>query len=189
MDVVILSSVKNVDGGLVRSVDINYICRSFICIIVSFMFSCFYEYELRDFACIRFTSHPLCYTVHSSILPFLLLFHSPSLPFIYFYHFTILPFYRFSILPFLLPFYPFLILIIILLTLMCRPDTWQFANQDEMDPDKSCYVRCSAVDAAEGTLTYYFLHVVFICIIVCIIVMSNDEILHRIVLHYIIFPD
>jgi hypothetical protein len=55
-----------------------------------------------------------------------------------------------------------LILILIFLTLMCRPDTWQFANQDEMDPDKSCYVRCSAVDAAEGTLTTYF--VVFICI-------------------------
>ena len=72
---------------------------------------------------------------------------------------------------------------------MCRPDTWQFANQDEMDPDKSCYVRCSAVDAAEGTLTYYFLHVVLICIIVCIIIMLYDEMLHRIVVHSTIFLD
>ena len=32
-----------------------------------------------------------------------------------------------------------------------RPDTWQFSNKEEMDPDNSCYVRCSATDHYKGT--------------------------------------
>ena len=31
-----------------------------------------------------------------------------------------------------------------------RPDTWQFSNKEEMDPDKSCYVRCTASEYQKG---------------------------------------
>jgi hypothetical protein len=31
-----------------------------------------------------------------------------------------------------------------------RPDTWQFSNEEEMDPDKSCFVRCSSTDMYRG---------------------------------------
>ena len=81
MDVVILSTVKNVDGGLVRCmlIDIYCFCHSYSFINVSFTFSCFYEFT--DVACIHFTSHPLCSTAHSSILSFLLLYHSIILTF------------------------------------------------------------------------------------------------------------
>jgi hypothetical protein len=41
-----------------------------------------------------------------------------------------------------------------------------------MDPDKSCYVRCSAVDAAEGTLTFCFI------VFVYVVIMSYEETLH-----------
>ena len=50
-----------------------------------------------------------------------------------------------------------------------------------MDPDKSCYVRCSAVDTADGTLISCFV------LFICIIVMSYDEILHRITLYNVYF--
>lgn len=66
-------------------------------------------------------------------------------------------------------------------TQICRPDTWQFANQDEMDPDKSCYVRCSAVDAAEGT----YLHVT-LCVsndIFAYNITSDQSIFYRIILN------
>ena len=45
MDVVILSTVKNVEEGLVRCmlIDINYFCYSDVCIDISLMFSCFYK--------------------------------------------------------------------------------------------------------------------------------------------------
>ena len=51
-----------------------------------------------------------------------------------------------------------------------RPDTWQFSNKEEMDPDNSCYVRCSATDHYKGTsleasfiILFSFLSIFIMC--------------------------
>jgi AAA domain len=93
MDVVILSTVKNVDEGLVRCmlIDIYCFCHLYVCIDITFAFYCFYE--ITDVACIHFTYDSVSYTV--LFLPYfippqflLLLFHSSLLLFfiLQFYH-------------------------------------------------------------------------------------------------------
>ena len=88
MDVVILSTVKNVDEGLVRCmlIDVYCFCHSYACIGISFTFFCFYE--LTDVVCIRFTYNRVLSYLPYFILPF---FHSILPPTIISFPHSIVP--------------------------------------------------------------------------------------------------